>query len=165
MLTTRNTTHLASPQGGLGRWTSGRGADGTVRSCDACRAIQHIDGVAAGRALRALAALALLSLVVTGVLEMLRVRQYQGDVLGLHDRPSMVRRELRQLSPARLGRFVDAMWTLRRVAGDKGRAIYGPGYLSYDEFVAQHWSDVSLLKCADETTHQGEESAASTTKQ
>ena len=159
---TFTSTRLASPQDGLGQWTSGRGSDGTKRSCDACRATHHVDRVATGGALRALAALALLSLVVTGVLEVLRVQRYQGDILGLHDRRSTVRRELRQLSPARLDRFVSAMWTLRRVAGHEGRAKYGPGYLSYDEFVAQHWSDVSLLKCADETTHQGENTTTGT---
>ena len=105
--------------------------------------------------IRVLVVLVLLGLATAGVFEVVLEQKFHEDILGLHNHPLVVRQELRQLSSARLDRVINAMWTLRRVAGDEGRAKYGPGYLSYDEFVAQHWYDVSHLKCQDETTHQG----------
>ena len=76
------------------------------------------------------------------------------DVLGLN-RAHVVRQELRTLSVAQLDQVVDAMWTIRQVPGPEGRRRFGPGYVSYDEFVERHWVDVLHLRCGNQSLHEG----------
>jgi len=49
-----------------------------------------------------------------------------------------VRREIRSLSSKERNLFFDALWTMKRTAGEEGRKIYGDQYMSMDEVVIKH---------------------------
>ena len=61
--------------------------------------------------------------------------------------PEARRAELRELSRAERARWAAALWTLKRSRGEAGREQWGAAFVSYDELVARHWTDVVTLRC------------------